>query len=82
MYGGHFGAMVIKPGVNGWLTGAQLTRMPAQPAPDVYGSPTRFPLPIPTTLDQWTSLREEARRGAQAAGLIAAGSHAAGVGGP
>jgi pimeloyl-ACP methyl ester carboxylesterase len=56
---GHFGAMMIKPGVFGWLTASQLTRIPTQlePAEFVERSDD-VPRMIPTTLDQWTSLRE------------------------
>jgi hypothetical protein len=56
---GHCGAMMIQPGVLGWLAGSQLTRIPIQHEPEVSGSATQPPQPIPTTLDQWTSLREE-----------------------
>ncbi|MGW4720638.1 alpha/beta fold hydrolase [Nocardia sp. NPDC004260] len=49
---GHFGAMEIKPGTYAWLSGREdLARFPTE-LPPGYQPGT----PIPTTLDQWTSL--------------------------
>ncbi len=51
---GHFGAQEIKPGTYAWLSGKEdLARFPTDPPP---GHPPGTP--IPTGLDQWTSLAE------------------------
>ncbi|MGW4285017.1 alpha/beta fold hydrolase, partial [Nocardia sp. NPDC004750] len=51
---GHFGAMEIKPGTYAWLSGHEnLTHFPTDLPPG------HQPItPIPTTLDQWTTLTD------------------------
>ncbi|MEV2226814.1 alpha/beta hydrolase [Nocardia vinacea] len=51
---GHLGAMEIKPGAFAWLAGKEdLARFPTDPPPG--HTPGE---PVPTTLEQWTSLAE------------------------